>query len=131
MARKRKLADLVRSEVQRPPEQTTEVTNLPTSEVTESNQNRLPKLQTAKVTESKAKEIPKYLTLMRKETRLREDQIEKLILLTRQLNRQRQGQGERITENTLIRVAVDLLLSQSEQLQGNTEEELKAGLGLD
>ena len=73
---------------------------------------------------------PNYLSLTRKETRFRDDQLEQLTTITRQLNKQRQGQGERITENTLIRVAVDLLLSQSEQLQGNTEEELTTSLGL-
>jgi hypothetical protein len=72
--------------------------------------------------------LPKYLTLVRKETRLREDQLEKLTLLTRKLNRQRRG-GERITENTLIRVAIDLLLSKSGELSGATEAELLEALG--
>ena len=68
--------------------------------------------------------VPKYLTLLRKEARLREDQALALARLARQLNRQKRKRGERITENTLIRVAVDLLLSQEDQIQGATEEEI-------
>ncbi|NEP00557.1 MAG: hypothetical protein F6K58_18165 [Symploca sp. SIO2E9] len=65
--------------------------------------------------------------MVRKETRLREDQLEQLTAVTRKLNRRKRG-GERITENTLIRVAVDLLLSQSEQLSGATEAQLRESL---
>jgi hypothetical protein len=46
------------------------------------------------------------------------------------LNRGRGGQGERITANTLIRVAVAVLLSRSQELAGATEEELRRSLGL-
>ena len=46
------------------------------------------------------------------------------------LNRTRGGAGERITTNTLIRVAVALLLSRSQDLAGTTEEELRRSLGL-
>ncbi|MGH3223058.1 MAG: hypothetical protein ACRDPY_30945 [Streptosporangiaceae bacterium] len=45
--------------------------------------------------------------------------------LRRGLNRQRGGEGERITENTLIRVAVDLLLARAGDLRGGTEDELR------
>ena len=61
---------------------------------------------------------------------MRDDQLEQLTAITRKLNRQRQRKGERITENTLIRIAVDLLLNQEQQLQGTTEEELLTSLGL-
>jgi hypothetical protein len=47
---------------------------------------------------------------VRKECRLRPDQLDALTALARRLNRERKGKGERITENTLIRWAVDLLL---------------------
>jgi hypothetical protein len=47
-----------------------------------------------------------------------------LTTLSRALNRQRSG-GQRITENTLIRVAIDILLERKAQLTGNTEEELR------
>ncbi len=72
----------------------------------------------------------RYDQLERKETRLRADQYSRLTELSRELNRQRQGQGERITENTLIRVAIDLLLAGSDNLTGTTEAELRASIGL-
>jgi hypothetical protein len=74
------------------------------------------------VTES---QIPKWQRLERKELRLRADQLDGLARIRRALNRQRGGEGERITENTLIRVAVDLLLKQADALQGSTEDELR------
>jgi len=54
--------------------------------------------------------LPPYLTYVRKECRLRPDQLDALTALARKLNRERKGKGERITENTLIRWAVDMLL---------------------
>jgi len=72
----------------------------------------------------------RYDQLERKETRLRTDQFSRLTELSRGLNRQRQGRGERITENTLIRVAIDLLLARSVDLAGATEAELRNSLGL-
>lgn len=106
---KKKLGDLIKEETQR-------TTPEPSLESTEP--------------ESEPENLPKYLTLVRKETRLTELQIERLTAITRKLNRQRRGQGERITENTLIRVAIDLLLSQSDKLSGVTEAELREALGL-
>ncbi len=110
MAKTRKLAELVRSETQRSIDQESKQ---PLSE---------PKPQ--------PDQPPKYLTLVRKESRLREDQLDQLTALARKLNRQKKG-GERITSNTLIRVAVDLLLSQSDELSGSTEQELRTALGLE
>jgi hypothetical protein len=74
--------------------------------------------------------LPKYLRLERKELLIWPGQITRLSLLARVLNRNRGGQGERITQNTLIRVAVALLLSRSQELAGATEDELKRSLGL-
>lgn len=75
--------------------------------------------------------VPKYLALERKEARLRGDQVDSLASLARRVNRQKpSGGGERITENTLIRVAVDWLLSQEAQVGGSTEEEIRRGLGV-
>jgi hypothetical protein len=108
MTRKRKLSDLVATQTQRPE---------PLPEPVEL--------------ESDIEPQPKYLTLIRKETRLTELQIERLTVITRKLNRQRQGRGERITENTLIRVAIDLLLSQAEELSGTTETELRESLSME
>lgn len=76
----------------------------------------------AGVTES---QTPKWQRLERKELRLRADQLDELARLRRALNRQRGGEGERITENTLIRVAVDMLLGQAGKLRGSTEDELR------
>ncbi len=70
-------------------------------------------------------QTPKWQRLERKELRLRADQLDELAKLRRALNRRRGGEGERITENTLIRVAVDLLLKQAGALQGSTEDELR------
>jgi hypothetical protein len=78
-----------------------------------------------------APRVPKYLALERKEARLRGDQVDSLASLARRVNRQKPSRGgERITENTLIRVAVDWLLSQEEYVGGSTEEEIRRGLGV-
>jgi len=77
---------------------------------------------TAEVTES---QTPKWQRLERKELRLRADQLDELARIRRALNRQRGGEGERITENTLIRVAVDMLLARAGKLRGTTEDELR------
>lgn len=66
----------------------------------------------------------------RKEARLRPDQYGRLSTTSRELNRARHGTGERITENTLIRVAIDLLLERGEDLTGTTESELRKSVGL-
>jgi hypothetical protein len=81
-----------------------------------------PESRTAGVTES---QTAKWKGLERKELRLRADQLDELARLRRLLNRQRAGDGERITENTLIRVAVDMLLSRADRLRGTTEDELR------
>lgn len=63
----------------------------------------------------------------RKDTVLWPDQHAELDRLAWQLSRRRApGEGERITSNTLIRVAVDVLLTQRGRLVGVTEEELLA-----
>ena len=72
-----------------------------------------------------ASQTPQWQRLERKELRLRADQLDELARIRRSLNRQRGGEGERITENTLIRVAVDLLLSHADSLHGSTEDELR------
>jgi len=60
-----------------------------------------------------------YLGFVRKDTRLREEQLEALTFQARRLNRAKRNTGVRITENTLIRVAIDLLLSRMEQASGD------------
>ena len=75
--------------------------------------------------------LPKYLALQRKEARLRGDQVDALASLARRMNRGKANKGsERITENTLIRVAVDWLLSREEPVGASSEEEIRRGLGV-
>ena len=78
--------------------------------------------------------LPRYLQLIRKESRLRQDQADQLSREVRRINQGRQGRhgavGERITDNTLIRVAVDLLLARAEELNGTTEDALRKSVGL-
>lgn len=71
---------------------------------------------------------PLYLRLVRKEARLREEQYAALTQHARRLSRARRGQGARITENTLIRIAVDLLLERIDRAAGADESELLASL---
>lgn len=68
---------------------------------------------------------PKYRQMIRVEGRLRPDQIDELSNLRRALSRARTDNTERITDNTLLRVAVDLLLARRDVLAGNTEDELR------
>jgi len=76
--------------------------------------------------------VPKYLRMERKEARLHVDQVDALAAVVRRLNRGRQhrGSGERITENSLIRVAVDLLLDRADDLAGVSEADLLVSVGL-
>jgi len=71
---------------------------------------------------------PAYLEFERKETRLRVDQLRELTEHARRLNRAKGAGGPRITENTLIRIAVDLLLADIDRADGSTEERIKRSL---
>lgn len=80
-----------------------------------------------------ATSVPLYQRLERKEVRFRFDQIEALTSLSRRLSRARRGtpgveSADRITENTLVRVAVDLLLEHGERLHGTDEAALLVAL---
>lgn len=61
---------------------------------------------------------------MRYEARIRLDQYERLDRLRRRLAAARADKSERFTHNTLIRVAIDLLLAHADELHGDTEVEL-------
>lgn len=74
-------------------------------------------------------DLPRYLQLERKDVRMRLDQLDALTNLSRRLNKQRRGRGERITENTLVRVAIDLMLQQTDDLSGFTEDDLRSSVG--
>jgi hypothetical protein len=78
-------------------------------------------------TRSMPSETPLYRRLARKEARVREDQYVALSRLVRVLARRRTDRsGPRLTENTLIRIAIDLLLARADGLAGNTEDEIRA-----
>ena len=64
----------------------------------------------------------------RLEARLRDEQVEQLDTLVRRLNKRRGGVGERITKNSLLRIATDLLLERQDAMAGNTEDEIRASL---
>jgi RNA polymerase-interacting CarD/CdnL/TRCF family regulator len=91
-----------------------------------------PVIVPVEVPKSVTPEVPKsgsrWDMFERKEARLRPDQIEDLAAVARRLNRARRGQGQRITENTLIRIAVDELLARAEQLSGVDEGQLRDNL---
>ena len=72
----------------------------------------------------------KFATLSRKETRIRDDQQTGLTALARRLSRAKTAGGERITENTLIRISIDLLLAHEGQLVGEDEVALRRSIGL-
>ena len=73
-------------------------------------------------------ELPTYLRLVRKETRLREDQQNQLTLEARRLNRAKAAGTPRITDNTLIRIAIDLLLARVAQASGDDESSILRSL---
>jgi hypothetical protein len=119
------------AEVQTPVQQTPEVqsTEVQTPEAGRPESKRRAAAPAAR-TRPEIPALPKYLRLERKELLIWPDQITSLSVLARVLNRNRRGAGERITTNTLIRVAASLLLSRSQDLAGTTEEELRRSLGL-
>jgi hypothetical protein len=114
------------AEIQTPEVQTPEAASSQPSRRRQARQSAAPTLHVP--TESPS--LPKYLRLERKELLMWPGQITKLSILARVLNKNRGGAGERITVNTLIRVATALLLSRSQELEGTTEEELRRSLGL-
>lgn len=72
-----------------------------------------------------------------KTARLRPDQRLQLTTIARQLTLAKKGAGEKITDNTLIRVAVDILIAESPRLLEDnqdgpltTEQEIRVKLGL-
>jgi hypothetical protein len=71
---------------------------------------------------------PSYLRFVRKETRLREDQQNQLTQHARRLNRAKTTASARITDNTLIRVAVDLLLARIDTAAGDDEKSILESL---
>jgi len=88
------------------------------------------KLETARArveaeTPAEDRGLAKFARLTRKDARVRADQDAALAALAKSLMRRRPVKAERITENTLIRVAIDLLLAHADELRGSTEDELR------
>lgn len=91
----------------------------------ESPAQEVPEVRSAEVPDSRTAGDPKWVTLERKEARLRADQLSDLAELRRHVSARRRDRSEIITDNTLIRVAVDLLLrGHAHRLRGDTEEDL-------
>lgn len=88
---------------------------------------RAPELPQARKQAGEGRSV-RFDDFVRKEARFRPDQLAVLTEHSRALNRAKGPIGERITENTLIRVAVDLLLTRTERLHGRSESELLASV---
>lgn len=87
--------------------------------------------EVAKSGESEAPAGPRFTSFAPKTARLRPAQIEGLRDATLRLKAARSAKDERITDNTLLRIAVDLLLEKHQNdLAGSTEAELRASVGL-
>ncbi|WP_211096869.1 hypothetical protein [Arthrobacter echini] len=80
--------------------------------------------------EPKAAKKPSWEEMDRKEVRVYGDQVLALTTLRMKINKGKKG-PERITDNTLIRTAIDLLLQHQDELGGVTENEIRASCGLD
>ena len=70
-------------------------------------------------------DTPRYQTFVRSEARLRPDQLAALGDLRRRVAANRSDKTERITDNTLLRLAVDLLLQSAHRIEGDTEEQMR------
>ena len=131
----------------------TEAPNVPSHDVTDSETTELTEFQTLKVTDSvrsrdaqdapltriprrevRSRKVPladteyvHFEEFERKEARLRAEQFSALGLIERRLSSAKRGRGQdgpRVTANTLIRVAVDLLLEHADELSSLSESEL-------
>jgi hypothetical protein len=73
-------------------------------------------------------ETPRYKTFERTDARLRPDQVAAIGALRKRVAANRTDKSERITDNTMLRLAVDLLLAHADDIQGNTEEDMRRAL---
>lgn len=126
-------------EVTREPEVTKSVSSeVRESDAAEGGPGAREETRTAEVTKPRTHRVdddepavddPLYLRLTRKEVRFRDEQMEGLHRLARRLSKARRGmKGDRITDNTLVRVAVDLLLQHTDDLAGHDEATLLESL---
>lgn len=73
---------------------------------------------------------PRYQQFERRDARLRPEQWRAIEDLAARIKHARQDKRERITASTMLRLAVDLLLTRQAELAGDTEAALRASLGL-
>lgn len=67
----------------------------------------------------------RFDSLARLDVRITDDQLQQLTALELAMRSHKRKAGERITKNTLIRVAVAGLLAHADQIDGSTEDELR------
>jgi hypothetical protein len=75
-----------------------------------------------------SEDLPRFQQQIRVEARLWPEQVPRLTELRRAVSRARVAKSERITDNTLLRIAVDLLLAHADRLTGDTEDQLRASV---
>jgi hypothetical protein len=113
----------------RPPRKPAAAGPRPARSAAAADRLKRPPAEAADSREDELSDLPKYLRYVRKESRLREDQVLELERLVLKLNRRRgRGEGERITLNTLLRIGADLLIERQAELAGETEDELSRSL---
>lgn len=96
--------------------------------VPDSPPSEVPKSSTAEPPDDGSAR-PRYLRLERKDVLFESAQVVGLYMAVRRLQHARRKKpGERITENTLVRVAARVLLDHADALSGITEDELTASL---
>jgi hypothetical protein len=124
------------SEVVKP--RSSEVKNKRSREGLKSSRSEVQSSSPSEVRQRRSEEVEKFTSsevqnqqhftdLEAKTVRFRPDQLEALAVLTQRVKRgQKRNRGEpgRITDNTLIRVALDYLLAHADRLEGMTEAEL-------
>ncbi len=89
-----------------------------------------PTAPTAPPADPGSPEVPKYARMEVRDARLRPDQWRDLRDLVDRLKATRTDRRERLTHNTLLRIAVDLLLARADELHGDDEAALRASVGL-
>lgn len=80
--------------------------------------------------DSGSPEVPKYARMEVRDARLRPDQWRDLRDLVDRLKAGRTDRRDRLTHNTVLRIAVDLLLARADELHGDDEAALRASVGL-
>lgn len=124
-ARRRSLSDLIKFDGDQEQEQPAAAVPEPPTAVAPNpgvRKSRAPQVR---------EHVARWQTLERRDVLLRPDQTAALTDLRKRVARERVDRSERITDNTLIRLAVDLLLTRHGEAlpgSGDTEEQLRAYL---